>query len=222
MSVAPRTAAAMAAHWSARAGRFDAAASHNRHRDAWRGAFRAALGERPLRVVDLGCGTGACAVLLAGLGHRVTAADGSEGMLAQARAFAEAEGVEVAFLARDMDRLDLPEGLAEAVTLRNVLWTLEEPQAALRLARRLLAPGGRILIADGLWRRSPDPSMAEFSGRLPNSCGVTEAEARLWLETAGFRNLREWSGLFAEHPYGDLYDEPGSRIPFFLLTAEAP
>ncbi len=220
MSVAPRTAAAMAAHWSARAGRFDAAASHNRHREAWRAVFRAALGERPLEVVDLGCGTGACAVLLAGLGHRVTAADGSEGMLAQARAFAQAEGVVVEFIACDLDRLGLPEGCAEAVTLRNLLWTLEAPQEALKLARRLLKPGGRILLADGLWRRSPDPAMAELSEHLPQACGVTEREARLWLEAAGFRRPLEWSGLFSEHPYGDLYDEPGTKIPFFILTAE--
>ncbi|WJH41690.1 class I SAM-dependent methyltransferase [Aliirhizobium terrae] len=35
--------------------------------------------------VDIGCGTGACALLLAKIGLRVTAVDGAESMLSQAR-----------------------------------------------------------------------------------------------------------------------------------------
>lgn len=221
MSIAPTTASAMAAHWTARAHRFDAAASHNRHRDAWLRVFHTALPSGPSVAVDLGCGTGACAILLASLGHSVTAVDGSEGMLSQARAAAEAEGVRVKFIARDMDKAALPPQSADIVTMRNVLWTLEKPAEALKLAHELLRPHGRLLISDGLWRRKPDPAMQEFEASLPNACGVSEDEARAWLAEAGFTGVQSWQHLFDTHPYGDIYDEPGSHIPFFVLTSSS-
>lgn len=77
MTIAPTTATAMAAHRTARADRFDAQVSHTRHRAAWRQVSRAAMGDAPHEVIDLSCGTGACADLLAALGHSVTAVDGS-------------------------------------------------------------------------------------------------------------------------------------------------
>jgi ubiquinone/menaquinone biosynthesis C-methylase UbiE len=222
MSVAPTTAAAMAAHWNGKAHRFEGAASHNRHREAWRNVLREAVGDTPLRVIDLGCGTGACAVLLAELGHEVTAADGSGRMLAQARQAAQSRGVQVNFLHSDMDKIDLPKGGADLITLRNVLWTLENPAAALVLAARLLRPGGRVLVSDGLWRRTPDPGMAELTGAMPNACGVAEQEARAWLNAAGFDDVVSWQDRFAVHPYGAVYDDPDRLIEFFVLTARRP
>lgn len=221
MSIAPETAAAMAAHWDRRAQRFDATASHNRYRDAWRTVLAAAIGPAPRRVVDLGCGTGGCAVLLAGLGHRVTGVDGSGAMLAEARRAADRAGVPLRLIHADMDRCTLPEGAADLVSLRNVLWTLERPKEALRLARRLLRPGGMVLVSDGIWRRSPDARMAELAPHLPHACGVTETEARDWLAEAGFHGIAAWQDRFGGHPYGGLYDEPETPIPFFLLTAIA-
>ena len=41
--------------------------------------------ERPLRILDAGCGPGFFSVLLSKAGHHVTGIDGSEGMLAYAR-----------------------------------------------------------------------------------------------------------------------------------------
>ena len=41
--------------------------------------------ERPLRILDAGCGPGFFSVLLSKAGHHVTGIDGSEGMLAYAK-----------------------------------------------------------------------------------------------------------------------------------------
>lgn len=219
MKVAPQTAAAMAAHWDGRAHRFEGAASHNRHRTAWREVLRAAIGTGPGRAVDLGCGTGACAVLLAGLGYEVTAVDGSAAMIAQARQAAGRDGVTVRFLHADMDRCWLPDGCADLVCLRNVLWTLENPQAALLLAARLLRPGGTVLVADGIWRRNPDPQLAGLGAHLPHGCGIDEDEVGRWLAVAGFGGIATWQDRFAVHPYGSMYDEADTPIPFFVITA---
>ncbi|ABL71067.1 class I SAM-dependent methyltransferase [Paracoccus denitrificans] len=219
MSVAPKTAAAMTVHWDGRAHRFEGAASHNRDRDAWRDVLAAAVGQGAQRVVDLGCGTGACAVLLAGMGHHVTGVDGSSAMLAEARRAAARDGVHVDFIHADMDQCGLANGAADVVTLRNVLWTLEDPAEALHLAARLLRPGGKVLVSDGVWRRNPDPTMADLAAHLPNACGVSEVEARDWLCGAGFGGITVWHDRFVHHPYGGLYDEPETPIPFFVLTA---
>jgi 2-polyprenyl-3-methyl-5-hydroxy-6-metoxy-1,4-benzoquinol methylase len=48
--------------------------------------YEARIGQDPLRVLDLGCGTGLFARRLAGAGHRVTGLDPSAAMLDWARA----------------------------------------------------------------------------------------------------------------------------------------
>jgi ubiquinone/menaquinone biosynthesis C-methylase UbiE len=216
--VAPKTAQAMADHWSARAYRFDAAASHIRHPEEWKRVLKTALGETPRDVVDLGAGTGACALIAAELGHRVTAVDGSEGMLAYARESATSKGLTICFIQATMDDADMPNASADVVTMRNVLWTLEHPKAALDLARRLLRPGGMVLISDGLWREpgDEDEAITIFGAPLPYYNGLTEENGRTLLAAAGFTDIRPWHGLFATNPY-----DPYGQIPYFVLTGAA-
>lgn len=220
MKAAPRTAAAMAAHWTARADRFDGAASHMSHRNGWRLVLAAAIGDDSKNIIDLGCGTGACAVLLAELGHRVTGVDGSSGMLRHARAATKQSGVTIKFIESDMDSIKLPEGSADVVTLRNVLWTLEDPVAALKLAHDILKPGGMILVSDAVWRRHPDLILAEFENVLPYAQGIEEKLAGDWLAKLGFGPIIPWHQTFPESPYGDLYDTPGVPIQPFVITAK--
>lgn len=220
MKAAPLTARVMADHWNGRAERFNPAASHVRHREAWRTVFENALGSAPRDAVDLGCGTGACALLLAELGHRVRAVDGSDRMLDFARQEALARDLRVEFVKSTMDEANLDEDSAGIVTIRNVLWTLENPEGALLLARRILRPGGILLVSDGLWRlHRRNDSAAQFGAELPFFNGVTEADARAMLATSGFETIRAWQYLFDVHPYGAVYDDPTQTIAFFVLTA---
>lgn len=223
MLAAPDTAKAMSDHWNGRAHRFNAAASHKRHHDDWKGLFSAALGEDARNAVDLGCGTGACALLLAELGHRVTAVDGSEGMLSHARQDAEDRGLDLTFVHSTMDDAAIPDASADIVTLRNVLWTLENPAGALSLAHRILRPGGKVLISDGLWflHRRND-SAAEFGQELPFFNGLTDIDARALLHEAGFGEVQSWKHLFETHPYGAVYDDSSRMIDYFVLTATKP
>lgn len=219
--ISPNTATAMAEHWNGRADRFQQSPSHIRMQGAWGKVFAAAIGSGSGRAVDLGCGTGACALELASLGYHVTAVDGSEQMLAHARSAASTRGLSIDFVHADMDSLRPGVVMAEVVTIRNVLWTLEHPEQAIRLASRLLRPGGKLLVSDGLWRMGLNDSAAQFGSELPNFNGVCERDARTWLIDAGFSLPTSWQHLFEAHPYGRKYDtdDDADQIEFFVLMA---
>src|SRR5690606_35905708 len=206
--------------WDARADQFQTAPSHLRLKDEWARVFAEAVGCGEGHAIDLGCGTGACALTLAELGYKVTAVDGSKGMLAHAQAHAAERNLEIAFVQADMDSLNLEEGIADVVSIRNVLWTLEYPEQAIRLARRLLRQGGKLFVSDGLWRVHANDSEAQFGHRLPNFNGIAEEEIGEWLVNSGFSSLRSWQHLFEQHPYGPKYDTDDSSdlIEFFVLT----
>lgn len=223
MKAAPNTAKAMSEHWNGRAHRFNGAASHKRNHDEWKSVFSAALGEDARTAIDLGCGTGACALMLAELGHHVTAVDGSEGMLSHARQDADDRGLTVDFVHSSMDDADLADESADIVTLRNVLWTLENPTDALALAEHILRPGGQVFVSDGLWflHREND-SAAEFGAHLPFFNGLSESDAKSMLNEVGFQDVQSWGHLFQKHPYGAVYDDSARQIEYFVLTATKP
>src|SRR4051794_30546070 len=91
----------VAEHWGRRAPTFDEAPTHGIHGDEQRAAWLSLLGRltgpTPLDVLDLGCGTGFLALLLAHLGHRVTGIDLSPEMIAIATDKARALGLEASF-----------------------------------------------------------------------------------------------------------------------------
>lgn len=115
---------------------------------AWRAALTANLPPPPARILDAGAGTGAIALLLAELGHPVTALDLSERMLERARDKAAERGLEIDFVVGPVE--EPPAGPFDAVVERHVLWTTLDPQAVLR-SWRAAAPGGRLLLLEGLW-----------------------------------------------------------------------
>lgn len=212
----PSVETAVTAYWDGRAPHFDGVASHVAQRDLWHDVLKAAFrADGPKDVVDLGTGTGACALVAAALGHRVRACDGSAGMLEIARAAARAAGLAVSFEAATLQDAAIGDGSADIVTLRNVLWTLECPQDALLLAHRILRPDGLVLVSDGLWSVAPQYRSTypdEVAAGLPLHGGLTETQAREMLRDAGFGEVRAWQHLFPHSPY------PGD-VPMFVLTA---
>ena len=104
--------------------------------------------KRPVRrVVELACGTGSLACLLARRGYSVAAVDLSPDMLTVAEQ--KCRGLDVTLLCQDMSRLDLPPGQTDAVIccLDSVNY-ITRPAALRRAFRRVygaLAPGGLFL-----------------------------------------------------------------------------
>ncbi len=115
---------------------------------------------KPLAVLDIGTGPGFFAMLLSGMGHRITAIDCAGGMLAKARDNVLKAGFEVEFHQMDSHNLDFSDGTFDLIICRNLTWVLREPQQAYRDWHRVLKSGGRLLIFDANWHlRLFDPEM---------------------------------------------------------------
>jgi len=132
----------------------------------WVESVRAGLPSAPSDVLDVGTGTGFMALIVAALGHRVTAIDLSSQMLDLARATAEERGLAVRFGSGDAVDPDFPPASFDVVINRHLLWTLREPERAMRNWRRLLRPGGRTVAIDGFWC-GPPPSDEETASDEP-------------------------------------------------------
>jgi ubiquinone/menaquinone biosynthesis C-methylase UbiE len=99
-------------------------------------------------VLDLACGTGTIACLLAKQGYEVLAADASEEMLSQAAAKAEGLERRPLFLHQSMAKLRLAQPVDAVVSTLdslNYLTGERELKETLRRVRRWLKPGGLFL-----------------------------------------------------------------------------
>ncbi|MEW6071101.1 MAG: methyltransferase domain-containing protein [Planctomycetota bacterium] len=116
------------------------------------------------RVLDVGCGTGRHVQALLAAGYDAHGADASEEMLAQARALVGAERFH-AWRLGDEPPADLAAGPPfDAVICMGNTWPLvyteEDARAAARALRRIVRPGGLVLVglkALGVRRESGNP-----------------------------------------------------------------
>jgi ubiquinone/menaquinone biosynthesis C-methylase UbiE len=119
-----------------------------------RGADLAALVEAAKltgyeRVLDAGCGTGHTALALAARGASVVAVDLTAAMLEQGRRLAHERGLTgIEFRLGDVEQLPFADGEFDLVVSRYSAHHWPHPQQALAEFRRVLRPGGRLLLAD--------------------------------------------------------------------------
>lgn len=141
-----------------------AAALYDRIRPSYPAeAARWLLGDGPLRVVDLGAGTGIFTRVLTSLGHEVVAVEPDEAMLAVL--CARAPGVEA--LAGEAESIRLASESVDAVVAAQAHWWFDGSRAYAEIAR-VLRPGG---VFGALWN-GPDervPWAAEFQ-RIESGC----------------------------------------------------
>ncbi|MFI4993117.1 MAG: class I SAM-dependent methyltransferase [Solirubrobacterales bacterium] len=143
---------------------------------------RALDGAAPRRILDLGCGTGemALAIARASPDAKLIGVDGDASVLERAAAKARAEGVELELHEALADRLPLPDANVDCVVSTLMFHHLipSAKRAALAEARRVLVPGGRLLVCD--IGRASDPLMraAFFAVQLLDGFPNTRAHAR--------------------------------------------
>jgi len=112
------------------------------------GARKAALfAGLPSTVVELGPGTGAN-MRYYRRGTRLIAAEPNRYMHATLRRAAARHGVELDLRAVGAEATELPAGSVDAVVCTLVLCTVPDPAAALAEVRRILRPGGRLLLVE--------------------------------------------------------------------------
>ncbi|HKC78214.1 MAG TPA: methyltransferase domain-containing protein [Gaiellaceae bacterium] len=112
------------------------------------------------RVVDLGAGTGLVSLALAPRVREVVAVDISERMLERLDDAALADGVHnVELLVADLRRLPLEDEAATLVVSNYAFHHLDDggKELALAEARRILRPGGRLVISDMMFSLSLQP-----------------------------------------------------------------
>ena len=93
-----------------------------------------------LRVLDLGCGAGFLSNDLGNDGYRVTGLDASESSLHIASQYDKAKLVN--YVHADAYHLPFADGTFEVVTCMDFLEHMEDPEAVVREAARVLAPKG--------------------------------------------------------------------------------
>ncbi|MBO0804826.1 MAG: methyltransferase domain-containing protein [Nocardiopsaceae bacterium] len=142
--------------------------------------------------VDVGCGAGRAVAELADRGVRALGVDVSDQMIALARErWPHGE-----FRIGDAYSLPLGEGEAEGYRADKVIHVLAEPGRALAEARRVLTPGGRIVLCGQDWDTvvidSSDPGLTRTIVRERADLVASPRAARQYrnlLMDAGFRDV---------------------------------
>lgn len=153
------------------------------------------------RVLDVGCGTGALAVLLARKGAHVTGIDISPPMMSIAARRIQEEGLDSQVTLQELGAVDLdtafPHASFDAVVSTLVFSELsdDEIEYALPEIRRILRPGGQLLVADEVSPASFLGWVATFLFRLPFAVLAFALTQNTTHRVAGLRGRIEQAGF---------------------------
>lgn len=101
-----------------------------------------------LKCLDVGCGPGLFSILLSQEGYQVTSLDYSPGMIEKAKRNLDEAGFIPDIVRADATKLPFENESFDYIVSRNLVWNLENPEAAYKEWLRVLKPGGRILVID--------------------------------------------------------------------------
>ena len=154
----------------------------------WEGLARALLQLAPhARYADLGIGDGMLTLMLAEVATRVTAVDISPEMLNQLDKRAKQKGIDnIECVEGDIEDLPLPDASHDLVIASQALHHSSSPSVCLEEAKRILVPGGKLLVIDLL--AHTEDWVREKLQHL--HLGFTEANLEALLSEAGFERVR--------------------------------
>lgn len=209
-----------------------------REGNAWKADLERLLPAPPLRVLDVGAGTGFLSILMALLGHQVTGIDTAEEMLHIAGEANRRLGLSIVFATGDAHHPDFAESSFDLVVNRHLLWTLQDPEGAFACWYHLLRPGGQLAAIDSLWfvdrkRRShglpPHCALAwqelysdEVRARLPIMSMDSMEPVLKMLSSSGFEDVALTRLPSVEAFYRERDREGDLDIPRYLVIARRP
>ena len=199
----------IAAYWNQVSAAYDDAPDHRLRGAAEHGAWLAILSgmlpSAPLRILDLGTGTGFPALLLAELGHDVMGIDIAEGMIAIARQKAVAFASPPRFAVGDAGIPPVEAASVDVIVSRHLLWTLPDPLGALRNWHRALRPGGMLVVIDGLWAVGDETNESSAQSEPPDETYATyyTTEVQRQLPLLGARSIDHVIALIEQASFVD-------------------
>ena len=110
--------------------------------------YRYAPKKDRLKVLDIGTGPGFFTIALTQDGHDVIGIDLSLGMVKNAKSNAKLFGLDCDFRAMNANTLMFEDNTFDLIVNRNVTWTIPDMEACYREWKRVLAPGGRLIVMD--------------------------------------------------------------------------
>jgi demethylmenaquinone methyltransferase / 2-methoxy-6-polyprenyl-1,4-benzoquinol methylase len=209
------------------------------HRVWKRRTMRLALAQKPgpVRVLDLCCGTGDLSFLaeqMSGGSARVVGVDFTLPMLAVAGRRRGKAGGRSRFVEGDALRLPVAGASVDVVTVGYGLRNIADPLAAIREMRRVLAPGGRVVVLDfgkpdnrlaaalyGAFLATVMPAMGWLFHGAPETYAYIPASRERYpaqrgvaalMEEAGLVNVRFENGLLGTMGF-NVGEAPGLTAP---------
>jgi len=166
-----------------------------------------------MELLEVGCGSGATALLHAPLVKHILATDFSARMIEIARARAAEQGVtNVSFEQTDITSLDKPDGSFDMVLALSILHLMEDRDAVIGKVHRLLKPGGYFVsstacLGDSLGFFKYIGPVGRALGLLPILNVMTRGELVESIEGAGFSLAHNW--------------QPGRNKAVFIVARKA-
>ena len=181
-------AAAANAWFEANAGQWDAIRSLHVADSEVEAAMRRVLGDSPIAsLIDIGTGTGRMLELFGDVATQALGIDRSSEMLRLARAKLAERGLTGAELRQaDLYALPMADAGADLAILHHVLHFAQQPGAAISEAARVLAAGGRLLIADFAPHEREELRTRDAHARL----GFSDDQIAGWFDAAGLQMAR--------------------------------
>lgn len=192
---------------------------------------------KPLKILDLGTGTGFFAILLGSYGHQVTGIDLTEDMILEARRTADFLQISAQFYVMDAEEPELEPESFDVLVTRNLTWGLPHLETAYHAWHKLLKKDGILINFDADYcRERRDQLLPENHAHKGIPAQKTQQYESFkdelrplqqprpqWdvelLEKTGFHDIQTDTAVY-KRIYME-FDEFYNPTPIFMITAKA-